>query len=129
MIRQGLRFWVVQRFRVRVRTRFRAVRWNEAIQNRAPEGRPNLAQRFSAGENGRNDSSPGGTTEFSRTLFSAAIRSTLMSLALAVEATETACSAIRVTTKRALTLTAAFIAFLLCTLATPARATNAPDDV
>ena len=32
--------------------------------NPAPEGRPNLAQRFSAGESGRDDLSPGGTTEF-----------------------------------------------------------------
>jgi hypothetical protein len=31
----------------------------------APEGRTNLAQRFSAGKSRRNDSSPGGTTEFS----------------------------------------------------------------
>src|ERR1039457_1575087 len=33
----------------------------------APEGRTNLAQRFSAGTSGGNDSSPGGTTELSRT--------------------------------------------------------------
>jgi hypothetical protein len=36
----------------------------------APEGRPTLAQRFSAGKDGKNDSSPRGTTEFSLTLFS-----------------------------------------------------------
>ncbi len=29
----------------------------------------NLAQRFSAGKSGKNDSSPGGTTEFSRIVF------------------------------------------------------------
>src|ERR1039457_2916111 len=38
-------------------------------RNLAPEGRSNLAQRFSAGKSERNDSSPG-TTEFSRTLLS-----------------------------------------------------------
>jgi hypothetical protein len=38
------------------------------IEVPAPEGRPSLAQRFSAGKSGRNDSSPGGTTQFSRTL-------------------------------------------------------------
>src|SRR5260370_17985613 len=37
-------------------------------ENPAPEGRTSLAQRFSAGEAGKNDSSPGGTTQFSRTL-------------------------------------------------------------
>src|ERR1019366_8118094 len=31
--------------------------------NPAPEGRTNLAQRFSAGKRGRNNSSPGGTTQ------------------------------------------------------------------
>ena len=36
----------------------------------APEGRTNLAQRFSAGKSGTSDSSPGGTAEFSRTYFS-----------------------------------------------------------
>ena len=45
---------------MRVRIRFRTLRWNEAQENAAPEGRPNLAQRFSAGKSGRNDSSPGG---------------------------------------------------------------------
>src|ERR1035441_1123166 len=39
-----------------------------AQENAAPEGRPSLAQRFSAGKSGKKDSSPGGTTEFSRTL-------------------------------------------------------------
>jgi cold shock protein len=38
-----------------------------AEETAAPEGRPNLAQRFSAGKSGPNDSSPGGTAEFSRT--------------------------------------------------------------
>src|SRR5712692_605175 len=37
-------------------------------ENPAPEGRSSLAQRFSAGKLRRHDSSPGGTTEFSRTL-------------------------------------------------------------
>jgi hypothetical protein len=37
--------------------------------NPAPEGRPSLAQRFSAGKSGKKDSSPGGKAEFSRTLF------------------------------------------------------------
>jgi len=40
-------------------------------RNPAPEGRTSLAQRFSAGESGRNDPSPGGTTQISRTLFKA----------------------------------------------------------
>jgi hypothetical protein len=42
---------------------------HNSLQHReqAPEGRPSLAQRFSAGKTGANDSSPGGTTEFSRT--------------------------------------------------------------
>src|ERR1019366_2044706 len=38
----------------------------EAQPNPAPEGRPNLAQRFSAGKSGKKDSSPGGTAELSR---------------------------------------------------------------
>jgi hypothetical protein len=37
-------------------------------ENPAPEGRTRLAQRFSAGTGGRNDASPVGTTELSRTL-------------------------------------------------------------
>src|ERR1035437_7423995 len=59
-----------------VRTRFRTVWWNQAQENAAPEGRPSLAQRFSAGKSGKKDSSPGGTTEFSRsrTTFSASCR-------------------------------------------------------
>src|ERR1035441_3825971 len=57
-------------FSVCVRTGFRATGWDGAPQNPAPEGRPTLAQRFSAGDSGTHDSSPGGTTEFSRTLFS-----------------------------------------------------------
>ncbi len=40
----------------------------ELSENPAPEGRPSLAQRFSAGKSGINDSSPGGTTEFSPAL-------------------------------------------------------------
>src|ERR1019366_2189233 len=35
----------------------------------APEGRTNLAQRFGAGKSGKNDLSPGGTTQFSRSSF------------------------------------------------------------
>jgi len=35
------------------------------LEKPAPEGRPSLAQRFSAGKGGKNDSSPGGTTELS----------------------------------------------------------------
>jgi hypothetical protein len=39
--------------------RFRTKRWNEIPENPAPERRTNLAQRFSAGKSGPNDSSPG----------------------------------------------------------------------
>jgi hypothetical protein len=75
--RQG----AVEDFSVCVGTRFRAIQWNEAQENPAPEGRTNLAQRrgpqharfwrdgvegFSAGKSGRSNSRPG-TTEFSRT--------------------------------------------------------------
>ena len=66
---------LAQRFSVCVRTDVLAIRWNEELENAAPEGRTNLAQRFSAGKSGKNDLSPGGTTQFSRTHFSAAIRS------------------------------------------------------
>src|ERR1019366_8174250 len=58
-------------YRVCARTRFRTVWWNQTQENAAPEGRPSLAQRFSAGKSGSNDSSPGGTTEFSRTHYKA----------------------------------------------------------
>jgi len=44
-------------------------------ENPVPEGRTSLAQRGSAGKSGTNDSSPGGTTEFSRTHFSHAAQS------------------------------------------------------
>ena len=37
-----------------VRTGFWAIRWNEELGNPAPEGRTNLAQRFSAGKSGNN---------------------------------------------------------------------------
>jgi hypothetical protein len=57
-------------FIVCVRTDVLAIRWNEELENAAPEGRTNLAQRFSAGKSGKNDLSPGGTTQFSRTHFS-----------------------------------------------------------
>jgi len=66
-------FQVAQRFSECVRTRFRIIRWNQLSENPAPEGRSRLAQRFSAGKSGRNDSSPGGTTEFSHAHCSAAI--------------------------------------------------------
>src|ERR1019366_1334717 len=62
---------VAQRFSVCVRTDVLAIRWNEELENAAPEGRTNLAQRFSAGKSGKSDLSPGGTTQFSRTLFGA----------------------------------------------------------
>ena len=62
-------------FSVCVRTDVLAIRWNEELENPAPEGRTSLAQRFSAGKSGKNELSPGGTTQFSRTHFSAAIRS------------------------------------------------------
>src|ERR1019366_10589542 len=78
-------FGVAQRFRVCVRTRFRAIRWNEAQESPAPEGRTSLAQRFSAGKSGRNQSSPGGTTQFSRTRFSAAVTALLSVRLLAAE--------------------------------------------
>ncbi len=44
--------------------------WVQVGNEQAPEGRTNLAQRFSAGKSGRNNSSPGGTAQFSRTHFS-----------------------------------------------------------
>ena len=59
-----------------VRTLFCATKWNGLAGNPAPEGRPSLAQRFSAGKSGKKDSSPGEPalsevegTEFSRTHF------------------------------------------------------------
>ena len=48
-----------------LRTHFRALQRSRMSENPALEGRPSLAQRFSAGKSGRNDSSRGGTTEFS----------------------------------------------------------------
>src|ERR1039457_7119931 len=39
------------------------LRWNEDLENAAPEERTNLAQRFSAGKSGKNDLSPGWTTQ------------------------------------------------------------------
>ncbi len=47
------------------------------FENSAPEGRSSLAQRFSAGKTGRNDSSPSGTTELSCEIFKEAIRAPL----------------------------------------------------
>ena len=57
---------------VRENSIFQAIRWNEEFENPAPEGRTTLAQRFSAGLSGRNDASPVGTTQFSRTFYSPA---------------------------------------------------------
>ncbi len=54
----------------------RNARWSEMNgrakcgENPAPEGRLPIARRFSAGVSGRYGASPGGTTEFSRTLLS-----------------------------------------------------------
>jgi len=59
--------------------------YQEMIEKPAPEARPSLAQRFSAGEGGRNDSSPGGTTELSSTGFSRC-GSALVAAALAAAA-------------------------------------------
>src|ERR1035441_6384554 len=42
-----------------------AIRWNEELENAAPEGRTNFSQRFSAGKGRRYASSPGGTTQLS----------------------------------------------------------------
>src|SRR5208283_3635032 len=47
------------------------------LENTAPEGRTNLAQRFSAGKSGKNDLSPGGTTQFSRPLESLLLIATI----------------------------------------------------
>jgi len=52
-----------------VRTSFQASGRDETPENPAPEGRTSLAQRDSAGKSGKKDSSPRGTTEFSRTHF------------------------------------------------------------
>src|SRR5580700_950239 len=40
-----------------------------ACPERSRRGQPIIAQRFSAGKGGKKRASPGGTTEFSRTLF------------------------------------------------------------
>ena len=40
-------------------------RLSRSARKSSPEGRTNLGERFSAGKSRRNDSSPGGTTEFS----------------------------------------------------------------
>jgi uncharacterized membrane protein len=55
------------------------------LEKPALEGRPSLAQRFSAGKGGRNDSSPGGTTELSSTVVSHS-GSVLVAAALAAAA-------------------------------------------
>ena len=52
------------------RTRFWPNRWDRIALILAPEGRLTIARRFSAGKSEREDSSPGGTTESSRTHFS-----------------------------------------------------------
>ena len=46
-----------------VKATFLAIQYNKTEEERAPEGRPTLAQRFSAGKTATNDSSPGGTTD------------------------------------------------------------------
>jgi hypothetical protein len=66
-VRSGLKR---RRFSVCMRASFQASWWDEMPENPAPEGRTSLAQRASAGKSGTNNSSPGGTTEFSRTHFS-----------------------------------------------------------
>src|ERR1700690_880774 len=38
--------------------------WESSVTISAPEGRTSLARRFSGGKSGKNDPSPGGTTEF-----------------------------------------------------------------
>jgi hypothetical protein len=43
---------------------FVGYRGERPLKNPGPEGRPSLAQRFSAGKSRKDDSSPGGTTEF-----------------------------------------------------------------
>ena len=47
-----------------VREKLRSDLASKEGRSPAPEGRPILAQRFSAGNNARGDSSPGGTTKF-----------------------------------------------------------------
>ena len=54
--------------RVRYKTHLVARRVENSHINPAPEGPPTLAQRFSDGLGGRNDSSPGGTAEFRKRL-------------------------------------------------------------
>ncbi len=51
---------------------FAVTGWLGAPKNPAPQGQANLAQRFSAGKTGKIDASPGGTTQFSHRLFTAA---------------------------------------------------------
>jgi transglutaminase-like putative cysteine protease len=55
---------------VPARTRLGAVRCNKIPGNPAPEGWAMLAEQFGAVEDGSRASSPGGTIEFSRTIFS-----------------------------------------------------------
>src|SRR5437660_9637985 len=43
---------------------FVGYRGERHLRNPAPEGRASLAQRFSAGKSRKDDSGPGGTTEF-----------------------------------------------------------------
>jgi len=69
-------FEIGRPLRVCVRNNFQATRWRQILENPAPEGRPSLAQRFSAAESATTDSSRGEPalsevegTEFSRTLF------------------------------------------------------------
>jgi len=51
------KFEISAGFRVCVRTHFRTIQWNKITWDPAPEGRPSIAQRFSAGKIGKNDSS------------------------------------------------------------------------
>jgi hypothetical protein len=51
-------------FRVYVRTYFSFGQWSEKLENRAPEARNSLAQRFSAGCGRKMNPSPVGTTGF-----------------------------------------------------------------
>jgi hypothetical protein len=59
-----------QGFNVWVRTYFRVAGGMKCPKTQPRQGRTSIAQRGSAGKSGTNDSSPGGTTEFSRTHFS-----------------------------------------------------------
>src|ERR1017187_8337419 len=53
---------IAQRFSVCARTNFEETQWCATSESPAPEGRTIIARRFSAGRNGKNGLSPGGTT-------------------------------------------------------------------